>query len=494
MNYSFLLENQQKRRELSVGQVLCFAMFCFWQMGFIYFLGPALNIDGRTPLPIDMDNVTTLIAACYVLSILFMIFLPRFVVLAERVCTAAALCTALGLFLPLSEGLLRMLIYGQVFFCCLMIGFETFVIVNFFSEKSAILALTVGYGLAVTLIAAVQNDFLPITFPVFRMVIVAALIFLLLFFFQLPSAPGACPRYVKKDSGLVAPKKMIVGTYALVFVAALMGVSGPSLAGGIRHGVFVAYGVDAAVSLLIWLLWRRAKIHPFRSISVCMSLGCVGFLLMYASDFLPSLTYLSCILIGFGMMTCQMLPLYILVLMKSYPSRYLSPLTIFLALVAVLVQSSLVELFRAAPAMLSLAYAVIMVILVTVYLQIEPFFMYSLHRRFPKVSEQEQCADEAYAQRERSVPESPAEELPASPVEEPQEAAVPEDSPLADLSKRELEVVDLIASGYRNAEIASILYISVHTVNDHTKKIYRKLDVHSRLEVAALVSRCRTKE
>jgi len=29
----------------------------------------------------------------------------------------------------------------------------------------------------------------------------------------------------------------------------------------------------------------------------------------------------------------------------------------------------------------------------------------------------------------------------------------------------------------------------VHTVNDHTKKIYRKLNVHSRLEVAALANR-----
>ena len=60
---------------------------------------------------------------------------------------------------------------------------------------------------------------------------------------------------------------------------------------------------------------------------------------------------------------------------------------------------------------------------------------------------------------------------------------------LGSLSKRELEVADLIARGYRNAEIADILVISAHTVNDHTKKIYRKLNVHSRLEVAALANR-----
>lgn len=55
-------------------------------------------------------------------------------------------------------------------------------------------------------------------------------------------------------------------------------------------------------------------------------------------------------------------------------------------------------------------------------------------------------------------------------------------------------MVDLIGSGYSNADIAKILVISPHTVNDHTKNIYRKLDVHSRLELAALVIRARGRE
>ena len=66
MNDSFLLANQRKRQNVRLKHLCCFAMFCFWQMGFIYFMGPALNIDGRTPLPIDMDNLTVLMAGCYV--------------------------------------------------------------------------------------------------------------------------------------------------------------------------------------------------------------------------------------------------------------------------------------------------------------------------------------------------------------------------------------------------------------------------------------------
>ena len=466
MNTSFLLDNQHKRQNYSLGQVFCFAMFAFWQMGFIYFIGPALNINGRTPLPIDMDNVTTLIALCYVLSILYMIFLPRYVVLAERLLAALALLSAAGLFLPLSPDALRLLIYLQVFCCCTMIGFETFLIVNYFSEPSAVCALTAGYGLAYVLIAVVQNDFLPITFPVFRIVTVAALIALLLFVFRVPASPKACPQYVKRGCGLVAPKKLLVSTYILVFVSALMGVSIPSLSANIRHGVFVTYLVDAPACVLIWLLYRKASIHPFRINSVFMGLGCIGFLLMYAVDYLPGLAYPSCVLIGFGMVPCQMLPLYNLTVMKAYPSRYLVPTTIGLALVAVLVQSSMVELFRDLPAMLCLAYAVIMVILVVHYLQIVPYFLYSAGKKEPS-----------------PVPATPT---PAPPAEE----SCPV-SPLSVLSRRELEVVDLIASGYSNNEIASILVISPHTVNDHTKKIYRKLNVHSRLEVAALVSQHR---
>ena len=477
MNYSFLLANQQKRQNVSLKHLCCFAMFCFWQMGFIYFMGPALNIDGRTPLPIDMDNLTVLMAGCYVLSITYMIFLPRYVVWAERLFTLAAIATVLGLFLPLPDEALKGLIYAHVFCCCTMIGFETFIIVNFLSEKSAINALTAGYGLALFLIALVQNDFLAITFPVFRVVTVAALLLLLVFAFHLPASPKACPRYVRKDSGLVAPKKLLTGTFILVFVSSLMGVSGPSISAEVRHGVFVTYFVDAIASILVFFLYRKKEFHPFRCISFAVGLACIGFLLMYVADFVPWVSYISCALIGFGMFACQMVPLYGLVLMKSYPSRYLSPTIIGLALVAVLVQGGMVEAFRSAPSMLFLAYAVIMVILVILYLQIEPYFLYTLRRKIPE--EVQLSAAEPVRQ------EMPEQEEESAPAEETLSA----DSPFAVLSKRELEVVDLIARGYSNAEIANVLVISVHTVNDHTKKIYRKLNVHSRLEVAALANR-----
>jgi len=52
------------------------------------------------------------------------------------------------------------------------------------------------------------------------------------------------------------------------------------------------------------------------------------------------------------------------------------------------------------------------------------------------------------------------------------------------LSGREREVLSLVARGLRATEAAGILGISHHTVRDHLKSIYRKLDVSSRAEAA----------
>ena len=50
------------------------------------------------------------------------------------------------------------------------------------------------------------------------------------------------------------------------------------------------------------------------------------------------------------------------------------------------------------------------------------------------------------------------------------------------LSERELEVLQLIADGLTNREIASRLFLSLNTVKAHTRNIYGKLDVHNRTQ------------
>jgi DNA-binding NarL/FixJ family response regulator len=50
------------------------------------------------------------------------------------------------------------------------------------------------------------------------------------------------------------------------------------------------------------------------------------------------------------------------------------------------------------------------------------------------------------------------------------------------LSRRELEILELMSAGYRNKEIAEKLFISSHTVRSHIYNIYEKLHVQSRVE------------
>jgi LuxR family maltose regulon positive regulatory protein len=53
------------------------------------------------------------------------------------------------------------------------------------------------------------------------------------------------------------------------------------------------------------------------------------------------------------------------------------------------------------------------------------------------------------------------------------------------LSERELEVLQLIAEGLTNQEIASRLFLSLHTVKVHAHNIYGKLDVGNRTQAVA---------
>ena len=58
-----------------------------------------------------------------------------------------------------------------------------------------------------------------------------------------------------------------------------------------------------------------------------------------------------------------------------------------------------------------------------------------------------------------------------------------ESSPLAQLSQRELQIAQMITSGYRAAEVAGILNISPKTINAHKYRIYEKLGVGNDVEL-----------
>ncbi len=78
------------------------------------------------------------------------------------------------------------------------------------------------------------------------------------------------------------------------------------------------------------------------------------------------------------------------------------------------------------------------------------------------------CATELAAMQVAVAPESPAK--------------------LLGLSRAELAVARLVATGLTNKEVASQLYVSVKTVEYHLRNSYIKLDITSRRALAALVN------
>jgi DNA-binding NarL/FixJ family response regulator len=68
----------------------------------------------------------------------------------------------------------------------------------------------------------------------------------------------------------------------------------------------------------------------------------------------------------------------------------------------------------------------------------------------------------------------------AAPTPAPATAA----DPAAELTRRELEILQLVAEGHSNSQLARMLWVTEQTVKFHLSNIYRKLDVVNRTEAS----------
>jgi DNA-binding NarL/FixJ family response regulator len=66
------------------------------------------------------------------------------------------------------------------------------------------------------------------------------------------------------------------------------------------------------------------------------------------------------------------------------------------------------------------------------------------------------------------------------------------DKPPPTLTRREREVAELVGRGLTSRQIASELHISEHTVDKHVANILRKLNLHSREQVAVQMAKQRS--
>jgi DNA-binding NarL/FixJ family response regulator len=59
------------------------------------------------------------------------------------------------------------------------------------------------------------------------------------------------------------------------------------------------------------------------------------------------------------------------------------------------------------------------------------------------------------------------------------------------LTARELEISRLVADGHTNKQVGAALFLSDRTIENHLSRIYAKLDVRTRTELAGTLSASR---
>ncbi len=348
-----------------------------------------------------------------------------------------------------------------------MIGFESATMVHYFKDKSVTEHLLIAYPIGYALIAFIQSEFLHIDFSMFRIMTLVMLSLLLLFYIKLPSK--SCIGFVKKSDNLTVPKRFIGGFMLLAFLGALLGVIAPAAAAEVKHGVFAAYIGCAVGSAILYLLYKKTGRHPICFVAYIIGISSIGYVLLVASEHFSAFGIIAAVLIGIGMSACALLPLFAMLVVKQYPSKFIVPSYIALAMLAVIVQSVMVEAFRSSAVLLNLSYLVIVIILAVLFFMLEPYLIYSMKREFDSTPKKENETTQDTARDDNNIDA--------------------ECKALSVLTKREHEIVTLISGGHSNKDIAKMLFLSEYTVKDHTKNIYRKLGVHSRFELIALVNK-----
>jgi DNA-binding NarL/FixJ family response regulator len=480
-DHPLLVENESKRLTFRLPLLLCFAMFAAWQMGLTYFSSKTLSVNAGTSLPPLSEDITTpLVVVGYLLAIAVMVFLPHVIVWAQRITIGLALAGALYLFLPLSQEALTPSLYVQYFCCCFLIGFETAVIVNLFSEKSAVLHLTVAYALVGCGVPALlQNDFGDVPFGVFRLFAVVACVLQLFFYCMLPGR--SWPRYIKKADGIACPKMLFGMIFLMDGLTALMTFFGNSIAETVPHGITMYYLFVAVYGLIVFALWKWLHISPIRCASALIGIAAIGFVAAIVSLHVPAFSLVSCALLAAGMTALGIQPLYGMIMAKRYPSRFIAPAIIGLAFAALLIHAALLPVLSENPTMQYVIYLAITIVLAVLFFMLMPYLLYMF--RGHSIQEIVDAHNEAAEETPAPAAAASAETHEPSAHGENEIRCKLRIAAITPLTPREYEVAEMTVLGIKQSVIADTLDILPGTVNNHRSHVYDKFGVSNREEL-----------
>lgn len=275
-----MIKKEKHQYRISSSLLLLFSTpFIVWQMGIIYFSGTTMSLFGRTPVPLTQEDTTLIIAAGYILSILFLSFFPRKAVWAERFLLPVALLATILMLLPLSPQVITVLFYISAFVCVFSIGTMLSVAAQHFTVdttwRDGIISMTVGG----VFIAVLQNDLLKVSSTAFIILSVLLVAMLTTLFYMIP-AKIETP-FVTREDKTKMPKILFFGIWLISGFSTLLVCFASSYAESVPGGVSTIYLSAAVMAVVLYLLRKKLGLKSIRVYGVFFcNIGvrvCIGF-------------------------------------------------------------------------------------------------------------------------------------------------------------------------------------------------------------------------
>lgn len=452
------IQKENEKYKIGNSLILLFsAPFIVWQMGVLYYSGTTMSLFGRTPIPLTQEYTIAVIAAGYIMSMLFMCLFPKKTVLAERILLPVAFTATLLMLLPFSSAVITVLFYIEAFICTFSIGTMVSVAANQFTVETTwrdgVLAAVFGG----VLIALLQNEFFKVSFTVFTIFSVFLIALNTLFYYLIPAKTET--EYVSKKNKVTMPKILFFGLWAVNVFSTLLLCLASSYAESVPHGISVLYLSAAVMTVLLHFVRKRFGGKSLRIYGIFFALSIFGFVLAYLSMSVPALRYVALVLLAFNVVLAVLWIFFAAAAFRIYPTRFIGVIGAGMGLVLAAFHSGLQEVLRDNIPLLYGIYAALSVALLIVYFILEPYFTY------------------AWNKRNAPVPE------PEKPISEPSQKQEQPAHPFDCLSEQERILAALIMDGYTESSAAKAMNITLNTEKGYRKSLYFKLDIHSKREL-----------
>jgi DNA-binding CsgD family transcriptional regulator len=422
---------------------------------------------GNTFLRVADNYMLLYLLLAYTFAIAFMILLPRSVLWVARIAIIVALLTTVIMFLPLNEGVIVVAYCLLICSSNFIIALQACILINLFSKEAAIRSICLVYLLSLGISLFLDLNIATMSLPLFRVFAISIILCWLYFHWSIPA--NIWPTYARKKDRLVPPHMIFAGIYLIVGLGCVLTLFGVSVAVHLEI-LAVLFISIMLTSVVLYALWRHGGINPFRTGAVVVSMGTLGFAVLIMSIYIPVLSIPACILIGASIPSTGIGAYFGGVfLMERYPSRFIAPIIVTIALLSLVANYLIAELFADNVHLIYATYLFIAAILATAYFALLPYLVYAMPDKLVATHEEEA---------ETKLTLKPDNFMTYA---------------LDKITGQEMRLAELIVQGYSTAEMANIMKLAESTIKSYRKSLYSKLDIHSRWDLLRLAERYQAK-